>query len=58
MKLEDYTTQKMSTGESLCPNCSRYKGDYVLHVDRYGRERAEDSEGWYCARCGYCFETE
>jgi hypothetical protein len=42
----------------LCPNCSRHNGDYVTHVDRYGRERSDGSEGLYCARCGYCFETD
>jgi hypothetical protein len=57
MRIEEYVIET-ETERQLCPNCSRHDADYVIHVDRYGRERMGDSEGWYCARCGYCFETD
>lgn len=57
MRIEEYVIQA-ETERQLCPNCSRHDEDYVTHVDRYGRERGDGSEGWYCARCGFCFETD
>ncbi len=57
MRIEEYVIET-ETERQLCPNCSRHDDDYVIHVDRYGRERVDGSEGWYCARCGYCFETD
>ena len=57
MYLQDYIVETDLT-RKLCPNCSRHDEDYVEHVDRYGRERSDVSEGWYCGRCGFCFETD
>jgi uncharacterized C2H2 Zn-finger protein len=57
MGIADHIVETGSFKE-LCPNCSRHDADYVTHVDRYGRERSDGSEGLYCARCGYCFETD
>ena len=49
---------EIDVSKQLCPNCSRHNDDIVSYVDRYGRERAYGSEGWYCGRCGFCFETD
>ena len=57
MQLQDYVME-MELTKKLCPNCSRHDEDYVEYVDRYGRERLDGSEGWYCGRCGFCFETD
>ena len=56
MRTEEYVID-MELGRQLCPNCSRHDKDYVTHVDRYGRDFTEGGDGYYCARCGYCFET-
>ncbi len=55
MNVQEYVL-KMDPTRKTCPNCSRHDGDHVVYVDRYGRERSDGSEGWYCGRCGFCFE--
>ena len=57
MSVQDYVMETELT-KQLCPNCSRHSDDVVTYVDRYGKERTDGSEGWYCGRCGFCFETD
>lgn len=57
MGIQNYVLETESFKE-LCPNCSRNSDDFVRCVDRYGRENVEGGEGHYCARCGFCFETD
>ena len=57
MRLQDCVVE-VEVRKQLCPNCSRHNNDIVSYVDRYGREMGPGSEGWYCGRCGFCFETD
>ena len=57
MRVQDYGTE-MELTKKLCPNCSRHSDDIVNYVDRYGKDRSDGSEGCFCGRCGFCFETD
>ena len=56
MGIQNYVVETESF-KQFCPNCSRAKDDYVQCVDRYGSDEIGQGEGYYCGRCGYCFET-
>ena len=56
MRIEEYVIETESF-KQVCPNCSRDREDYVQCVDRYGRDSIEGGDGYYCGRCGYCFES-
>ena len=56
MRVQNYITE-MELTRQLCPNCSKHDEDYVTYVDRYGREIEDGSEGCFCGKCGFCFNT-
>ena len=56
MRVQDYITE-MELTRQLCPNCSKHDEDYVTYVDRYGREIEDGSDGCFCGKCGFCFNS-